>query len=86
MIGKKIVRVDGKTYTYPRNYKQEYKERSPEQRKNKSVRRRARFKMIDKYGASALRGKDVDHIRGIGGGNGFGNLRITTRKFNRSRK
>ena len=86
MIGEKIVRVGGKTYRYPRNYVQEYKERSPEQKRNKSIRRRARNKMIEKYGAAALRGKDVDHKRGIGGGNGFSNLRITTKKFNRSRK
>lgn len=85
-IGTKKVRANGKTYTYPRDYKQEYTDRTPEQKANRSKRAAARSKMIKKYGAAALAGKDVDHKRGIGGGNGFGNLRIESVKKNRGRK
>lgn len=85
-IGTKKVKTNGKTYTYPRNYKEEYKERTPAQKENRTKRAQARAKMIKKHGAAALAGKDVDHIKGIGGGNGFSNLRITTVKKNRSRK
>lgn len=85
-IGIKKVRKAGKLYTYPRDYKQEYKERSPEQKKNKSIRRRARKKMIEKHGAAKLQGKDVDHKNGIKAGNGFKNLRIQSPKVNRARK
>lgn len=85
-MSRKIVRYKGKTYSYPRNYKEEYRERTPQQKKNRAVRKRAREKMVKKYGEARLRGKDVDHIRGIGGGNGSGNLRVTTKKFNRARK
>lgn len=86
MVGTKKVRYKGKTYTYPRNYQSEYGERTEKQKENRSVRRKARQKMIDKYGKAAVKGKDVDHIKGIGGGNGSSNLRITSKKFNRSRK
>lgn len=86
MIGTKKVKKNGKTYTYPRNYVTEYGERSSKQKHNRVVRKQARAKMIAKHGASALRGKDVDHKRGIGGGNGTKNLRITSIHFNRSRK
>lgn len=80
------IKVNGKTYSYYRDYKQEYKDRTPEQKHNRSIRREARTKLEKKYGKSALRGKDVDHIKGIHGGNGAKNLRITSVKFNRSRK
>lgn len=86
MVGTKKVRYKGKVYTYPRDYQSEYGERTQVQRDNRSVRRKAREKMIDKHGANSVKGKDVDHIRGIGGGNGEKNLRITSKKFNRSRK
>ena len=71
-IGTKKVRKNGKTYSYPRNYKVEYSERTPQQKANRSVRRQARAKMEAKHGKAALKGKDVDHIRGIGGGSGGG--------------
>jgi len=85
-IGTKKVKVKGKTYTYPRDYKKEYSERSKKQKSNRSKRRRARTKMEKVYGKSALKGKDVDHKRGIGAGNGKKNLRIISVKANRSRK
>lgn len=86
MVGKKKVKYKGKTYTYPRNYQSEYGERTEVQKDNRAVRRKARQKMIETHGKKAVEGKDVDHINGIGGGNGKSNLRITSKKFNRSRK
>lgn len=85
-IGTKFVKVNGKVYKYPRNYVSEYGQRTPTQKHNRSIRRRARASMIKSHGASALRGKDVDHIHGIGGGNSNKNLRVTSINFNRSRK
>jgi len=85
-IGTKKVRKNGKTYSYSRDYKVEYKDRTPEQKANRSVRRQARAKVEAKLGKAAVQGKDVDHIRGISGGNGASNLRVTSVKFNRSRK
>lgn len=82
----KKVRYKGKVYSYPRDYKKEYKERTTEQKKNRVVRRKARAKMEKLYGKIALKGKDIDHIKGIGGGNGKKNLRIQSPKANRSRK
>ncbi len=86
MRKKWTIKVNGKSYSYYRDYKKEYKERTPEQKKNRTVRAEARKKMEKKYGKAALKGKDVDHKKGIKGGNGAGNLRITSVKFNRSRK
>ena len=59
---------------------------SPEQRKKRAMRNKARRKMEKKHGKSALRGKDVDHRRPLakGGGNGSGNLRLSSRSSNRS--
>lgn len=82
----KRVRKNGKVYSYPRNYKQEYAERTPEQKANRTKRAAARAKMERKYGKVALKGKDVDHKRGVKAGNGSGNLRVTSVKFNRGRK
>ena len=84
--GIKTVRKNGKVYKYPRDYKEEYKQRSKEQKENRQIRREARSKMEKKYGKNALKGKDVDHIKGIKKGNGPKNLRITSKKTNRSKK
>ena len=86
MIGTKKVQYKGKTYSYPRNYQSEYGERTVVQKHNRVIRRRARNKVLEKYGKGRVQGKDVDHIKGIGGGNGMKNLRVTSVKFNRSRK
>lgn len=86
MVGTKKVRYKGKVYTYPRDYQSEYGERSETQKENRTKRRQAREKMIKAHGKGAVRGKDVDHIRGVKKGNGKSNLRITSVKFNRSRK
>lgn len=80
------ITINGKTYSYVRDYKKEYAERTKEQKDNRVIRDQARRKMIKKHGEAALKGKDVDHKRGIKSGNGASNLRITSVKFNRSRK
>lgn len=85
-IGTKFVKVNGKVYKYPRNYVTEYSARSSTQKHNRTIRRRARNSMIKSLGVSAIRGKDVDHIHGIGGGNSKKNLRVTSIHFNRARK
>lgn len=86
MIGTKKVKYKGKVYKYPRNYREEYGERSPRQKKNRIIRRRARAKMVKKYGRKSVAGKDIDHIRGISRGNSFKNLRILSKRLNRSYK
>jgi hypothetical protein len=82
----KKVRYDGKVYTYPREYDKEYSQRTAKQKANRTKRAQARAKMEKKYGKSALKGKDVDHKKGIGGGNGYSNLRIQSPSVNRARK
>lgn len=84
--GVKKVKYRGKVYTYERDYTKEYAERTESQKKNRGVRRKARKKMELKVGKANIRGKDVDHIRGIKGGNGYKNLRVQSKKKNRSRK
>jgi 5-methylcytosine-specific restriction endonuclease McrA len=69
-----------------RNYKKEYKRdhASAKDRKDRSERNKARRKMGLKKGD----GKEVDHKKPLskGGSNAKSNLRVTTRKANRSRK
>lgn len=73
-----------------RNYKREYKNyhSKPEQKKNRAKRNAARRKMTKKYGKAAVRGKDIDHKKPLakGGSNKMSNLRILSRRKNRSRK
>jgi hypothetical protein len=82
----KKVRYKGKVYTYPRNYKKEYSERTEAQKKNRSIRRRARMKVIKNRGEKAVAGKDVHHVRGVRAGNSMKNLRVVSKKTNRSKK
>lgn len=72
----------------PRNYKREYEKYQgrPDQIRRRSMRNKARRKMVKKHGRAKLRGKDVGHLRGIGGGNGSKNLRIQSKRKNRSFK
>lgn len=66
-------------------YDREYQAR-PEQVKKRVARNAARRLMIKKHGKAALRGKDVDHKRGVSAGNGASNLRIRNRSENRADK
>ena len=70
-----------------RNYKSEYENyhKKPEQRRRNDARKKARRLMIKKKGKAALRGKDVDHRDRNPKNNSLSNLRIQSKKKNRSR-
>lgn len=73
-----------------RNYKREYAmyHGTPEQRRNRSERNKARRLMTKELGAAALAGKDVDHKTPLskGGSNRRSNLQVTSVHYNRSKK
>ena len=70
-----------------RNYKKEYSNyhARPEQRKRRSSRNKARRKALKLYGKSKLFNKDVDHRDRNPMNNSRGNLRIQSKRHNRSR-
>lgn len=72
----------------PRNYAKEYREyhAKPEQIKRRAARNKARALMIRKHGASALKGKEVDHKDFNPTNNSASNLSIKSRSANRSRQ
>jgi len=71
-----------------RNYRKEYDNyhASADQRRKRSSRNKARRKMTKSVGKSKLRGKDVDHRDGNPLNNSRGNLRVSCKSKNRSRK
>ena len=70
---------------YVRDYKQEQATaRKRGETKDRAKRNAARAKMVSAGKASKGDGKDVGHKSGISGGNGSGNLRMETKKHNRS--
>ena len=71
----------------PRNYKREYAmyQGRPEQIRNRSNRNKARREMEKKHGKAALDGHDIDHTDGNPMNNSLQNLKITTKKYNRSK-
>jgi 5-methylcytosine-specific restriction endonuclease McrA len=72
----------------PRPYKKEYEEyhSSEEQKKNRAKRNSARRKLEKAGRVRKGDGKEVDHKKPIskGGGNGNSNLRVVSKKKNRS--
>jgi hypothetical protein len=72
----------------PRNYRQEYDRyhSRPEQRRNRASRNKARRLMIKKHGRQALENQDIDHVDGDPTNNSMQNLKITTKKYNRSKR
>jgi hypothetical protein len=72
----------GRVYS---DYDKEYQAR-PEQVKKRVARNAARRMMIRKHGASALKGKDVDHSDGNATNNSKSNLKIMARSENRAKK
>jgi hypothetical protein len=70
-----------------RNYKKEYANyhSKPEQRKKRSNRNKARRLMIKARGKAAVAGKDVDHVNRNANDNSINNLRIASKRQNRSR-
>lgn len=72
---------------FKRDYKKEYKaSRTPERRKANIMRKRARRLMIKKKGAAAVRGKEVDHKNHNTSDNSSKNLRIISKKANRTKQ
>ena len=71
---------------YIRDYKQEQKTaRARGETKDRAKRNAARAKLMKSGKVSKGDGKDVDHKRGIGAGNGDGNLSVASPKANRSK-
>ena len=70
-----------------RNYKKEYKDYQgkPEQIARRSKRNQARLKIKKARGEAAVAGKDVDHKDRNPHNNSTSNLRIQSKKKNRSR-
>ena len=70
-----------------RNYKKEYRnyQGKPEQIARRSSRNKARRKLIAQLGAAVLKNKDVDHKDRNPKNNSRSNLRISSKKANRSR-
>ena len=71
-----------------RNYKREYKNyhSRPKQVKNRASRNSARRIVKKIRGASAIRGKDIDHKDKNPRNNSVKNLRVRSKSYNRSRK
>ncbi len=74
--------------TMARNYRAEYDnyQGTPEQRKNRAARNRARYKLEKEGVVEKGDGKDVAHVQAIskGGGNGRSNLTVQPKSVNRS--
>ena len=70
-----------------RNYKKEYRnyQGKPEQIARRSSRNKARRKLIAQLGVAVLKNKDVDHKDRNPKNNSRSNLRISSKKANRSR-
>lgn len=70
----------------PRNYKKEYAnyQGKPEQKKRRAKRNAARRKMIKSGKAKKGDGKDVDHKSGNPNNNSKSNLRVVSKRTNRS--
>ena len=69
-----------------RDYKSEYQNyhSQPEQKKNRAKRNLARRLMKKKLG-SAIAGKDIHHVDGNPNNNSSSNLKVVSKRFNRSR-
>lgn len=71
---------------YVRDYTQERLTETPERKRQRSERNRARRIAEAYYGAAAIRGRDIDHKQALsrGGKTTLSNLRVTTPAANRS--
>lgn len=75
------------TIASKRNYRKEYDNyhKQPKQRVRNAARKRARRAVAKRYGELTIKGKDVDHRDRNPTNNSFTNLRIQSKKRNRSR-
>lgn len=71
-----------------RNYRKEYDDyhKRPDQKKNRASRNGARRRMKKILGKKAVEGKDIDHKDGNPRNNSRSNLRVLSKKKNRSKK
>ena len=73
-----------------RDYKREYEkfQSSEKSKKDRASRNKARRSALRSGRVHKGDGKEIDHIRGLtsGGSNAKSNIRVVSRKFNRSRK
>jgi hypothetical protein len=71
-----------------RDYDKEYRtyQGTPEQIANRSSRNKARRKLEKQGRVRKGDGKDVDHSDGNPKNNSTGNLRVTSKSYNRSKK
>jgi hypothetical protein len=71
-----------------RNYKKEYLDYqgTPQQKKRRAMRNAARRRMVREGRARKGDGKDVDHKNGNPMDNSPGNLRVTSKSYNRAKK
>lgn len=76
---RKYNKSTGRKYEYDRAYAAK-----PEEKKKRAKRNAARRKMEKAGKVKKGDGKDVDHKRGIGGGNGAKNLRVVSKSKNRN--
>ncbi len=69
-----------------RDYKSEYQnyQGKPDQIKKRAKRNSARAKLAKEGRVKKGDGKDVDHKKGVGAGNGDKNLRVQSKHDNRS--
>lgn len=68
-----------RSYTYDTKY-----ESTPKQKKRRALRNAARRKMMRLGRVKKHDGKDVDHKAGVGRGNSLKNLRVQSKRANRS--
>lgn len=70
----------------PRNYRREYDNyhSSPEQKKNRAERNRARAKAVKSGAASKGDGKDVHHVKPLKKGGKPGRTKVVERSTNRA--
>jgi hypothetical protein len=85
-LSNKVVTIMPSSKNYVRNYQQEYATESPERKHRRSLRVTARRMAKSIFGASAIRGKDIDHKQelGKGGSNRPTNLQPLSPSKNRS--
>ena len=70
---------------YTRNYSQEQKTaKARGEDEGNRQRKRARRKLEAKGMVKLNDGRDVDHVKGVGAGNGDGNLQVLPKSSNRS--
>lgn len=73
-----------------RDYEREYRrfQSSKKAKKDRAARNKARREALREGRVHRGDGKEIDHIQGLssGGSNSRNNIRVVSRKFNRSRK